>query len=353
MDERLLRKMEGYGIKGDLLKWFKSFLSNRRQRVVINGETSSWKEVLSGVPQGSVIGPILFILFVNDMPDVVHGFIQLFADDAKIFAEMSSVDDQKELQADLDHLQDWALKWQMVFNASKCKVMHLGSKNPRLDYVMDNNTTLDTISEEKDLGVIVDDALKFDRHTESQVNKANKVLGLIRRSYENLDMDSFKLLYKSLVRSHLEYCNAVTYPQLEKQAKLLEGVQRRATKLVPGTKDLGYTDRLEKINLPSLYYRRNRGDMIEAYKYTHGIYKVDPSPLQLEDPGKATRGHNFKLAKKACTKNIRQKFFTMRVVNTWNRLPSQVAEAPTLNTFKNRLDAHWNSKTYSLDNNDF
>ncbi len=346
--QRLLAKLSGLGLNKRLLKWSESFLTGRKQRVVVNGSSSSWADVLSGVPQGSVLGPLFFVIFINDMPDVVHNFIALFADDAKVFSSVSSVSDHEQLQQDLVKLQGWADTWQLNFNAKKCKVMHLGRLNPKYSYKM-GETELEAITQEKDLGVIIDDELKFDIHIEGQVNKANRQLGLIRRSFDNLEDDTFINLYKSLARTHLEYCNAVSYPIFERQAKLLEGVQRRATKLVTRLEDLSYIDRLKALKLPSLYYRRARGDMIETYKYMHGVYEVNPCPLTLDENPASTRGHMYKLKKIRCNKSITQKFFKHRVVNLWNKLPEEVVTAPTLNTFKNRLDRHWSKLTYTLE----
>jgi len=342
--ERLCMKMENYGIKGKVLAWLKDFLHNRRQKVVVCGEESRWEDVLSGVPQGSVIGPTLFIIFINDMPECVQSFINMFADDAKLYAEVAEEHQHSVLQQDLERLQSWAKKWQMVFNAQKCKVMHIGNSNAKYNYHM-GEVTLSKTSCEKDLGVWVDDGLKFSEHINNQVIKANKILGLIRRSFSNIDSHSFKLMYKSLIRTHLEYANVVCYPQFEKDAKLLENVQRRATKLVPSIRELDYESRMKALKLPSLKYRRERGDMIEAYKYTHGLYDVHPSPLPL-DHNTATRGHIFKLEKKRSSKTIKQKFFTRRVVNEWNTLPETVVEAPSLNSFKSRLDKHWSDRMY-------
>ena len=345
---RLLRKLQTYGFTHQLLKWSEGFLTGRRQRVMVNGEASSWSEVLSGVPQGSVLGPLYFVLFINDMPEVVHNYIALFADDAKLFSRIETEEDYSDMQQDLVLLQEWAQKWQLNFNATKCKVLQLGRQNPKHRYKMSGHE-LGTISEEKDLGVMIDDQLKFDVHTERQVAKANKQLGLIRRSFDSLDSDSFTLLYKSLVRTHLEYCNAVSYPIYDRQERLLEGVQRRATKLVPGVKHLDYTDRLKKLHLPSLYYRRARGDIIEVFKYVRGVYKVESCPFQLDDNPVTTRGHKYKLKKPRCNKPSTQKFFTYRAINAWNNLPEEVVDAPTLNTLKNRLDAHWKPFHYSLE----
>ena len=271
--KRLMVKMENYGITGNILGWCKHFLSDRRQRVVINGEKSVWERVISGVSQGSVIGPTMFVLFINDMPEVVTSCIEMFADDAKIFKAMLTKQDRCDLQGDLDNLQNWAITWKMKFNADKCKVLHLGSQNPRYEYTM-CDICLEAVREENDLGVIVDEKLKFDTHTVTQANKVNRVLGLIRRTFDNLDEEMLVLLYKSLVRPHLEYCHAVVYPQYVKQEKMLEAVKRRATRLVPKIRKNEYPERLEKLKLPTLAYRRRRGDMIEVYKYTHNTYNV-------------------------------------------------------------------------------
>ena len=132
--ERLLRKLQGYGIEGHLLSWVRDFLSGRRQRVVVNGEGSQWGEVLSGIPQGSVLGPLLFVCFVNDLPDDVKSATFLFADDTKIFAKVP--DESRTLQADLDRLQQWSDSWQLKFNAEKCKVMHIGRNMDHANYTM-------------------------------------------------------------------------------------------------------------------------------------------------------------------------------------------------------------------------
>jgi hypothetical protein len=121
--QRLLTKLQGFSVDGKLHSWISDFLCGRRQRVVVNGAHSSWSEVLSGIPQGSVLGPLLFICYVNDMPDAVQGLIKMFADDTKVFNKVNTPSEQMSLQEDLRSLEDWSLKWQLRFNADKCKVM--------------------------------------------------------------------------------------------------------------------------------------------------------------------------------------------------------------------------------------
>ena len=236
------------------------------------------------------------------------------------------------------------------FNSSKCKLMHLGRQNPNRDYTM-GATTLATTTSEKDLGVYVDTELTFEKHIETVVNQANRMLGLIRRSYTYLDSQSLLKLYTSLVRPMLEYANAAWTPILRRDQILLENVQRRATKVIPELRDRDYEDRLRALKLPSLYYRRARGDMIEAYKFTHSIYKTEQEPLQRES-NTTTRGHSHKLKKECCKTRTRANFFRHRITNRWNNLWEDVVTAPSLNSFKSRLDHQWCTYKYS-NNNDF
>ena len=182
---RLVKKLESVGIRGKLLSWIEHFLVGRKQRVVVNGVMSEWIEVLSGVPQGSVLGPLLFLIFVSEIPGLVENFISLFADDTKLYGRNCG----PSLQTDLTKLVDWTKVMQMNFNASKCKVMHLGKQNPCASYTMINQSNeqceLETTSVEKDLGVHIDDQLSFQEHIVNQVNKANRALGALKHTFKS------------------------------------------------------------------------------------------------------------------------------------------------------------------------
>ena len=259
--KRLISKMHGMGIRGQLLHWIETFLLNRRQCVVVNGEKSAWAHVASGIPQGTVLGPTLFLLFVNDLPDAVKCHVKLFADDAKIYTEVGSSAGTDLLQDDLDALVEWSLRWKLPFNTDKCSMLHLGSGNERHKYLM-QGTPLEQSSVEKDLGVLIDEQLKFRQHAAAAVAKANQILGLVKHSFAHLDAKTLPLLYKTLVRPHLEYGNALWGPFNAADRKLVERVQRRATRILPDLRHLTYEDRLKALKLPSLQYRRLRGDMI-------------------------------------------------------------------------------------------
>ena len=229
----------------------------------------------------------------------------------------------------------------MYDDASNCKIMHIGSRNPDHNYQMIQDVkevVIETTKIEKDIGVFVDDQLKFDQHVEIKCKQANKILGTIRRSFTYIDIETMRQLYVALVRPILEYGHVITYPRLKKSSELLEGIQHRATKMVPQLKDLDYTTRLRKMNLQSLYYRRDRGDMIECYKMTHNKYDISPI---LQKGDNSIRGHSLKLKMQASSKEVRHNYFSIRSVNNWNSLPEEVVTAPSIDAFKSRLDKHW------------
>ena len=215
----LLHKMAKYGITGGVLDWVKAFLSDRKQRVNVRGESSDWFNVTSGVPQGSVLGPILFLIFINDLPLEIVSPLSLFADDSKIFSRIvtdknrgrGNVGGREILQRDLDRIREWAVKWKMEFNVGKCKIIHLGRKNPKHTYTM-GGVELEKSTEERDLGVLIDDRLEFDKHIKGIVNKANRMLGMIKIGFSCLDEEIFMNLYPVLVRPLLEYCVQVWSP---------------------------------------------------------------------------------------------------------------------------------------------
>lgn len=352
--ERLLMKLYNYGVRGKIHNWIKSFLSGRKQRVVVDGVYSDWTPVISGVPQGSVLGPLLFLVFINDMPEVVDAVLLMFADDTKIMKIIKDAEDSKSLQIELDSAHQWSNDWQLYFNEKKCKLLHIGRTNQKHTYHLKKPTEgtgtvadLEITELEKDLGVHVDPKLNFSDHAQQAVSKGNSKIGLIRRSFTYLDAEVVKALYTSLVRPSLEYANAVWSPMYKKDAVAIENVQRRATKLVPKIKNLSYEERLKSLNLPSMYYRRARGDMIETFKFVKGIYKSQ-NPLHF-DFNNRTRGHQYKLRKERCRLQVRQNFFSNRVVDMWNNLPASVVEAESVNAFKSKLDKYWRKGKYVQD----
>ena len=307
---------------------------------------SSWKPVKSGIPQGSVLGPILFVNFINDMPETVDSICQLFADDAKLFRNVNLREEKNNalLQKDLDALSNWSDKWQLPFNVGKCKVLHIGKSNPCCRYKMAGKK-LDQVNEEKDLGVLIDNELKFHKQAAAAVKKANSTLGLIKKSFALLDHKTLPLLYKSLVRPHLEYGNVIWGPFYKEDSRSIERVQRRATKVVPQLNDVQYEERLRNLKLPSLQHRRRRGDMIFTYKIMTGKVKMNTGEF-FTISNQETRGHKYKLMKKKATKLTSINAFSNRVIRDWNNLPGEIVAAVTTNEFKNKLDDHWENEMF-------
>ncbi len=314
--------------------------------MTVEGSLSSWADVTSGIPQGSVLGPLLFVIFINDLPEVVSEGtdIYLFSDDAKLYRKITSTNDCNILQHDLGKLQAWSEQWLLKFHPHKCKVLEIGSKKFNFDYKL-GETSLDNTTKEKDIGVTVDHKLCFEYHMQEKINKANSIMGIIRRTFSSLDEVSFKQLYKSMVRPHLEYANPVWSPSLRKNIIALENVQRRATKCVPGLQNKSYSERLKLLDLPTLVYRRLRGDMIETYKITSGLYDKEVGNIfvMYKDvvAREGLRGHNKKIYKFNSMSRVRRSFFTQRVVDLWNNLPHKVVNAPSVKCFERRLDNHW------------
>ena len=352
--ELLIHKLKSYNISDAMITWLSSFLNNRKQSVRINGSTSSWTSLTSGVPQGSIIGPLMFLLFVNDIPQITSSNIMLFADDTKLWRLIKSIDDVNILQEDLAKIVEWCQKWKLHLNVKKCKYMAIGRNILyKHNYYM-NQIKIENVEFEKDIGVIFDNELEFDRHITEKINKAHSIYGMLRRTFKHLDEKTFIPLFKSMSRSQLDYASVIWNPYKEKYNEQIEKVQRRATKTLPNLKHLSYVERLKKLKLPCLKYRRIRGDLIEVYKIITGSYDehILKNILKTkEDSGvrHSRRGHNFMLKTQTYKTKYRKNFFSLRITNIWNKLPHHVVNASSLNSFKNSVDRYFISSNMYYD----
>src|SRR6266516_3209982 len=332
----LMNKVRKAGIVGKLADWLENWLKGRTQRVGINGLYSEWAEVSSGVPQGSILGPLLFTIFINDLELGIKNNMLKFADDSKLWGIAETTQYSMDLQQDLNVLGNWAVKNQMEFNVNKCKVMHIGKKNVKEEYSL-MGELIPVTREEKDLGVFFSDSFKPSLNCNKVGKSANKTVGMITRNISSRNSEGMLILYKTLVRPILDYCIPVWRPNAIKDIMILEKVQKRFTKMIDGCKGKSYEQRLSKLGITSLADRHYRADMIQVFKILNDGSKIFPDTF-LELDVRPGRKNSLKLFKRRSNLDIYKYSFTSRVVDLWNDLPDAVVLSADVNAFKGNLD---------------
>ena len=343
--KRLLWKLMSAGIGGPLLKIINSFLTDRYQSVRVGDLQSAPIRVESGVPQGSVLGPLLFLLYINDVDDCLsNSKLYKFADDMKLVLNFPRttvvIQSQQLMQNDLSSIFEWCSKWLLKINPSKCACMHFGRNNPHMSYCI-GGIAISACKECVGLGVLITANLKPSAQCLRIANKAQKMLSIIKLAFRALDIKSFTLLYKAFVLPLLDYCSTVWNPFYVKDIEVLEKVQRRFTRILPIYRELSYRERLEKYNLHSLFARRLYSDLVTVFKIVHGHIDIDSSKLFTFEVDSRTRGHNFKIREVYAHLDTRKYWFSVRIVPAWNALPYSAVNAASVQVFKSELRSHF------------
>ena len=344
---KLLTKLRAYGLTGPLLGWLTSFLTDRHQYIAFDGATSDLFPVTSGVPQGSVLGPSLFLIFINDICDIqlaLDVIFKLFADDLKVYALCDSHCNSRALIDTLSLIEEWSAKWQLPLAIDKCSSVHFG-KRPTIPTTPVNHNyllfsaPLASSSTIKDLGVLFDNQLKFDAHIASVVHKALTRSKLILRCFYSRNRSLLVKAYITYVRPLLEYCSVVWAPHFNYLSDKVESVQRFYTKRIPGLRNLSYQQRLLILELRPLHFRRIVYDLSVCYKIVHGL--LDSSLAHLITPKHflSTRGHNLRLQPLPFRSDFAKFSFPARAIRFWNALPVEIVNAPSTLSFTIRLNS--------------
>lgn len=341
----LIDKMSCLGFRSPFLDWISDYLLGRRMRVVVQGSGSDFLDVGSGVPQGSVLGPTLFLIFVNAVVSGISSKFCLFADDLKLYlASSRGVYDElvvDSLQADLDMIFAKSRSWGLEFSVNKCCCMRFCrrfSDRPDLHAYSIGGSFIENVSFHKDLGVLIDDSLKFHRHIRTIVAKASGVSQSILRGTLCRSMDFMKTVFVQHIRPLLEFSSPAWNTGYVGDLRLLEGVQRRWTKKISGLENLSYSERLRRLNLYSVEGRLIRADLIQVWRVVHGYCLGLDDLFRFSHSGSVvTRGHSFKLYLPRALTECRSRFFSVRVVRLWNELPAVVVSQTSLSSFKSCL----------------
>ena len=334
---KLIWKLHQYGIRGNALSWIQAFLGNRSQTVVIEGEESGSVPVSSGVPQGSVLGPILFLVFINDLPEKLSSQVRLFADDTAVYLTIGGLDDGTVLQNDLDKLSLWESQWDMEFNPSKCQVVRVTTARKAINTVYTlHGQILEVVTSAKYLGVDISSGLSWNSHIDRITGNANRTLGYIRRNIKSKNQKVRETAYNTLVRPQLEYAAPIWDPYTKEKTLQLEKIQRRAARWTTSNYDYrsSVTSMLDQLNWRTLEQRRADARLCLFYKMIHGIVAV-PLPDYVQPTHRVSRYcHSMTFRQIHTNRNYyKYSFFPLAIVQ-WNALPESVVSLQDLEAFK-------------------
>ena len=319
-------------------------MSHRTQQTRVGSSLSANIDLTSGIVQGSVLGPLLFVLFINDITNLFTNNsckCKLYADDVKLYTVLETTADCGILQSKLDEICNWSKTWQLSISYAKCNVMCVGNLNCNFNFNINTNI-LTVVDKVKDLGIIVDSHLTFDAHINNIVSRAFIRANLIHKCFMSRNVDNLKRAFIVYVRPLLEYGSCVWSPHHVGKIKQVESVQRRFTKRLLGFAVLDYRSRLQKLNIESLEMRRLRQDLVYTYKILFGLTdqsSTDFFTLTNSVHSAFTRGHRYKLFPTYNRVDLHKYFFSNRVIKSWNSLPAKEEHFRSLSVFKRFIRA--------------
>lgn len=323
--DRLLAKLDFYGIRSATKKWISSFLTKILQRVVVNGKTSAWIPVLSGTPQGTVLGSHLFLLHINDIQNGVKSTTRLFADDCLIYRPVSCPIEEEEFQADLNTMVNWSNSWGMSFNPPKCRTMRISRKrnSPPTAYEM-MDVRLEQTSHNQYLGVHIQHDLRWNKQVDHAKFKAFRVLNFLRRNFHHSPSSIKEKLYTMLARPHLEYASAAWDPYTARNIKDLEKVQNAAARFTTNIygENTSVTALKSRLQWPPLQERRRRGRLSCFYKMLHGQLDINQDKYIAPKSSRPRRGHNKQFQIAQTNTDAHMNSFFNRTIVDWNGLPN-------------------------------
>ena len=271
----VLQKIRNLGIDGNLYSWIESFLTDRSQTVVVEGSSSTPVQVKSGVPQGSILGPLIFLILMADIDvEFYHSLLKSFADDTRVMKGVSGVNDASKLQSDLNNIYEWAEKNNMEFNSLKFEVLRYGRDEALkifTNYLSSYSTVIDQKSSVRDLGVIMSADASFTEHINHVVDTAKKTISAILRTFKSRDPQLMITLWKCVVLPKLEYCSQLWSPTKKQDIVNLELLQKNYLRKISGAYGLDYWERLKKFNIFSLQRRRERYRIIYVWKMLENL----------------------------------------------------------------------------------
>ena len=287
------------------------------------------------MPQGTVLGPLLFLCFSADLPNVIqHSKLSIYADDTKLYKVVEDSNDGQGLQDDLNRIHNWTKLWQMELNSDKTKLLSIGNTKYNHEYFLDGSI-IERVSSMNDVGVIIQSNLKFTQHCSNVIKKAHFVMRNIFNTFRYHNYNFYTKLYVCYIRPILEYASQVWSPRIVENINRIEKVQRYFTRRIVNNGTLSYVGRLELLGLQSLEHRRMLSDLVLFYKTVHGLtcVAVNDSYAFVN----YHRGHNYHLFKHYCRTDRRKWFWINRIVNNWNKITSETVNCQSISSFKRNI----------------